>query len=59
MKKMTSVISDINMPEKTPDACRDVFESPIIIMYIYMTPNSAPGAPTQPSSSSTAIIIQR
>ena len=28
-------------------------------MYIYMAPNSAPGAPIQPSSTSTAIIIQR
>ena len=27
-------------------------------MYIYMVPNSAPGAPTQPSSTSKAIIIQ-
>ena len=32
----------------------------IIIMYIYnMAPNSAPGAPIQPSSTSTAIIIPR
>ena len=28
-------------------------------MYIYMAPKSAPDAPTQPSSTSKAIIIQR
>ena len=31
----------------------------IILMYIYMAPNSAPGAPIQPSSTSTAIILPR
>ena len=31
----------------------------IIIMYIYMASNNAPGAPIQPSSTSTAIIIHR
>ena len=43
-------------PQGYPDKVSTLI---IIIMYIYMAPNSALGAPIQPSSTSTAIIIPR